>query len=69
MKTNLRLLTALLPLLYAADGHGAELFRDSSQPVETRVADLLSRLTLEEKAVLLDHKGPTLERFNIRSDQ
>lgn len=52
-------LTALLPMLCAADGPGAKLFRDSSQPVETRVADLLSRLTLEEKAVLLDHKGPT----------
>lgn len=62
-------LTALLPMFHAADGHGTELFRDSTQPVETRVADLLSRLTLEEKAVLLDHKGPTLERFDIRSDQ
>ena len=24
---------------------------------------------MEEKAILLDHKGPTLERFDIRSDQ
>lgn len=67
--TFLIILTALLPMLHAADGHGNELFRDSTQPVETRVADLLSRLTLEEKALLLDHKGPTLERFDIRSDQ
>jgi beta-glucosidase len=33
------------------------------------VADLISRLTLEEKATLLNHRGPTVERFNIRSDQ
>jgi len=51
MKTNLRLLTALLPTLLATDGHGMELSRDSTQPLETRVADLVSRLTLEEKAV------------------
>jgi len=46
-----------------------ELFRDASQPVDRRVADLISRLTLEEKATLLNHRGPTVERFNIRSDQ
>ena len=45
------------------------LYRDASQPVDQRVADLISRLTLEEKATLLDHRGPTLARFNIRSDQ
>ncbi|MES1180521.1 MAG: family 3 glycosyl hydrolase, partial [Verrucomicrobiota bacterium] len=45
------------------------LYRDASQPVDQRVADLISRLTLEEKATLLDHRGPTLVRFNIRSDQ
>ncbi|MBI5388416.1 MAG: glycoside hydrolase family 3 C-terminal domain-containing protein [Verrucomicrobia bacterium] len=45
------------------------LFRDPAQPVEKRVADLISRLTLEEKATLLNHRGPTVERFGIRSDQ
>ena len=45
------------------------LFRDPAQPIEKRVDDLVRQLTLEEKALLLDHKGPTLERFNIRSDQ
>jgi beta-glucosidase len=45
------------------------LYRDVSQPVDRRVADLISRLTLEEKATLLDHQGPTLARFNIRADQ
>src|SRR5450432_501129 len=45
------------------------LYLDTKQPVEKRVADLISRLTLEEKATLLNHRGPTVERFNIRSDQ
>ena len=45
------------------------LYLDPSQPVEKRVSDLIARLTLEEKAILLDHKGPTVERFNIHSDQ
>ena len=45
------------------------LYLDVKQPVDKRVADLISRLTLEEKATLLNHHGPTVERFNIRSDQ
>jgi beta-glucosidase len=45
------------------------LYRDVSQPVEKRVQDLITRLTLEEKAMLLNHRGTTVERFNIRSDQ
>jgi len=46
-----------------------EIFRDPSRATEERVADLISRLTLEEKAILLNHRGPTIERFQIRSDQ
>ena len=52
----------------AADSGAPALYLDVSQPVEKRVADLISRLTLEEKATLLNHRGPTVERFNIRSD-
>lgn len=44
-------------------------FRDPALPLEQRVQDLIGRLTLEEKALLLDHKGPTLDRLKIRSDQ
>jgi hypothetical protein len=39
------------------------------QPVEKRVQDLIARLTLEEKATLLHHRGPVVKRFGIRSDQ
>lgn len=44
-------------------------FRDTSLPLEERLDDLIGRLSLEEKAILFNHKGPTLERLGIRSDQ
>ena len=47
----------------AADSNAPALYLDVNQPVEKRVADLISRLTLEEKATLLNHRGPTVERF------
>ncbi len=53
----------------AVSGADTEPFRDPSLPTDRRVADLLARLTLEEKAILLNHRGPTIERFQIRSDQ
>lgn len=60
---------AALLLAPVSSLHAAEPFRDPSQPADVRVADLVSRLTLEEKAILLNHRGPTIERFNIRADQ
>jgi len=53
----------------AADVPADAPYLDTTQPVDKRVADLISRLTLEEKAMLLNHRGPTVERFKIRSDQ
>jgi beta-glucosidase len=53
----------------AADTPADAVYLDAKQPVEKRVADLIARLTLEEKAQLLNHKGSTVERFNIRADQ
>jgi beta-glucosidase len=53
----------------AADTNQPALYLDTNQPVDVRVADLISRLTLEEKATLLNHIGPTVQRFNIRADQ
>ena len=52
-----------------ADAKPGALYLDASRPVDARVADLISRLTLAEKATLLNHRGPTVERFNIRADQ
>jgi beta-glucosidase len=61
------LLLTLLSLNSRADD--SPLYLDPSQPTDARVADLISRLTLEEKATLLNHHGPTVERFHIRADQ
>lgn len=63
-----------LPLLLTSFGLFAatpatEPFRVPSLPLEQRLDDLIGRLTLEEKGILLNHRGPTIERLNIRSDQ
>ena len=55
--------------LRAADADVPAVYLDVNRPVDQRVADLILRLTLEEKATLLNHRGPTVTRFNIRSDQ
>jgi beta-glucosidase len=48
---------------------GKPLYLDTRASVDARVADLVSRMTLEEKAIALDHDGPDLERFGLRSDK
>ena len=48
---------------------GPALYLDVRAPLDARVADLVSRMTLEEKAEALNHVGPTLTRFNLRADQ
>lgn len=45
------------------------IYLDTKQPVEKRVQDLMSRLTLEEKGQFLNHRGPDITRFNIKSDK
>jgi beta-glucosidase len=45
------------------------LYLDTKQPIDLRVNDLISRLTLEEKARLLNHKAEPVERFHILADQ
>ena len=47
------------PLVQAADPAPIP-YLDPGLPVETRLADLISRLTLEQKAALLNHKGSTV---------
>jgi len=45
------------------------LYLDYTQPVEKRVQDLMSRMTVEEKAAFLNHVAPDIERFKIKSDK
>jgi beta-glucosidase len=63
----------LLAILFApnlrADESAKPLYLDPTQPVDKRTWDLISRLTLEEKATLLNHNGPDVERFGIRADK
>jgi beta-glucosidase len=40
-------------------------YLDLSQPIDKRVDDLISRMTLEEKATELDHKAPGIPRLQI----
>jgi beta-glucosidase len=45
------------------------LYLDYTKPVDARVKDLISRMTLEEKAQYLNHVGPEIPRFGIKSDR
>jgi beta-glucosidase len=45
------------------------LYLNPDAPLDDRVRDLIGRLTIEEKGILLDHDGPTIERLGIRSDK
>lgn len=45
------------------------LYLDGSASVDARARDLIARLTLEEKAQALNHAGPDLDRFGLRSDK
>jgi beta-glucosidase len=59
---------ALSPSAHSEEG-ATPPYLDSTQPVEQRAWDLISRLTLEEKATLLNHNGPGVTRLGIRADQ
>lgn len=60
---------AWLPAALAAESGAAKpLYLDVTQSPEARTLDLISRLTLEEKARLLNHKGSVVERFGILPD-
>ena len=63
------LLASLGNTIPAAESLANPLYLDPAQPSEKRAQDLISRLTLEEKAMLLNHKGSTVERFGIKCDR
>jgi beta-glucosidase len=45
----------------------AEPFRDPNLPLETRVENLVSLLTLDEKIAMLAQRQPAIERLNIKA--
>jgi len=52
-----------------AQSESNPIYLDYTKPVEQRVKDLMSRMTLEEKAAFLNHVSPDIERFKIKSDK
>jgi beta-glucosidase len=54
-------------LVAAAAGSvaGAQVFRDPSQPIDKRAADMVARLTLEEKAAQMQDSAPAIPRLGI----
>ena len=70
MQLRLFLCTSLATF-FAASAQPAAPFLDPKLPTDVRVADLIERISVEEKAILLNHRGPTItvEGHRIRSDQ
>ena len=71
-KTGARALAALILINLAGCGSGPApelLYRDASQPVEKRVDDLLSRMTLSEKIGQLNVTIPSHAEFGDTKEQ
>ena len=67
---RLQPLTIILPLFLAAGmaqaPTGGEPFRNPNLPLEDRVNDLVSRLTLDEKIAMLGQRQPAIARLGIK---
>ena len=59
------LLAGTLSVMSCSLIHAQELYKDENAPVHERVADLLSRLTVEEKISLLRATSPGIPRLGI----
>jgi beta-glucosidase len=44
---------------------GGRIYLDPSQPIESRISDLISQMTLEEKAAQLNHLSSRNDRLHI----
>jgi beta-glucosidase len=44
---------------------GGQIYRDPTRPIEARIADLISQMTLEEKAAQLNHMSSRNDRLHI----
>jgi beta-glucosidase len=56
---------ALVLILCAAPASALDPWRNVSLPISERVADLISRLSLSEKASLMSSTTPAIDRFGI----
>ena len=73
MKKQLKLILLLLPSVLmvssnlCAKNEGKMLYKDAKAPIEERIEDLLSRMTLKEKVMQLNQY--TLGRNNIENNK
>ncbi len=63
--TTAKKISILLAALAASFSLSAQAYKDLSLSAEQRSADLVSRLTLEEKAALCGNASPQIERLGI----
>ena len=61
----MRALQTVLLIGAASLSLAAQTYLDPSQPIETRIADLISKMTLEEKAAQLNHLSSRNDRLHI----
>src|SRR6201992_1175796 len=67
MRSLLKTLLWLIIFSYSQSllAQNIPLYKDASQPLDTRVKDLVSRLTLEEKVSLLGYNSKAVPRLGI----
>jgi beta-glucosidase len=61
----MRLARLILILVFAGAAQQGALYRDASAPLDRRVDDLISRMTLEEKVSQLMNDSPAVERLGV----
>src|SRR5690349_539307 len=55
----------LLMLVFTCPAYAQRIYLDPAQPLEARIADLISQMTLEEKAAQLNHLSSRNDRLHI----
>ncbi len=64
-KKSILRLAVLVGIVIFHNSAIAQLYKDPKAPVESRVKDLLQKLSLKEKISLLGYNSPAVERLNI----
>ena len=65
MVRKLRFCLVGIVISITCQGQQAPLYLDTNQSIDKRVADLISKLTLEEKVAQMKHNSPAISKLNI----